>query len=238
VFVVLFLALYAVRRGGLNPHDALANALSLLREERDGALDAETRRDALELLDRADAGDPLVPVLRERVQRMPVRERRAHTPYARWRHQLAAWYRRVALRRWFGGAVVVVVVLYGLSALGTLLAVVLPDSRGVDGDATNSDLAHWVDAAAAAAMLCFIVIGLAVRRRSRVSSYRWYKRAILVSILVRQVFVFYHDQFAALVGVAFDLLIYAALTYMIAREEADVLGEPEGASRPAAVPTR
>jgi len=179
-----------------------------------------------------------VPILRERIQGMPVQERRTLTPYARWRHGLAAWYRRVALKRWFRGGVVVVVVLYGLSALGTLLAVALPDSRGVDGEAANSDLAHWVDAGAAAVMVCFIVIGLAVRRRSRVSSYRWYKRAILVSILIRQVFVFYHDQFAALVGVAFDLLIYAALSYMISREEAEARGETEGFPRPAAASTR
>jgi hypothetical protein len=238
VFVVLFLALYAVRRGRLKPHDALANALSLLREERDGALDAPARRETLALLERADPADPLVPVLRDRVLSMPVRERRNLTPYGRWRDGLAGWYRRVAVKRWFRAGVVVVVVCYGVAALATLLTVALPDSRGVDAKATNSDLAHWVDAGAAGVMVLFIAIGLAVRRRSRVSSYRWYKRAILVSILVRQVFVFYHDQFAALVGVAFDLLIYAALSYMIAREEAEALGEPEVSTRPAAVPIR
>ena len=61
VFIVLFFALYAIRRAPLRPHDSLANALSLLREERDGTLDAETKREILLLLDGADPADPLVP---------------------------------------------------------------------------------------------------------------------------------------------------------------------------------
>ena len=36
VFMVLFLLAYAIRRARMRPHDSLANALSLLREERDG----------------------------------------------------------------------------------------------------------------------------------------------------------------------------------------------------------
>ncbi len=47
VFIILFFALWAIRRAALRPHDALANALSLLREERDGMLDAETKREIL-----------------------------------------------------------------------------------------------------------------------------------------------------------------------------------------------
>ena len=58
VFIILFFALWAIRRAALRPHDALANALSLLREERDGTLDAETKREILLLLDRADPGTP------------------------------------------------------------------------------------------------------------------------------------------------------------------------------------
>ena len=57
---------------------------------------------------------------------------------------------------------------------------------------------------------------------------------VLVSLLVTQVFVFYSEQFAALSGVVFDLVLYAALTYMIGREEAEGDDVVQKGSRPLA----
>ena len=66
-----------------------------------------------------------------------------------------------------------------------------------------------------------VVAGIAVLRRSRLRAYRWFQRAVLISILVTHVFVFYDSQLAALTGLAVSLLVYAALRFAIAREEAD-----------------
>jgi hypothetical protein len=216
-FMLLFFALWLIRRARLRPHDALANALSLLREERDGALDAETRREILALLDRSNPEDPLVPVLRDRVLSMPTIERRNLTPYARWRTRLAEWYQRTAEKGWFSTLVLVVMIIYGLASLGTVLSP-FTDGEGVDGQ--NEDFATWFEAGSAGVSGILIIVGLAVRHRSRVLSYRWFKAAILVSLLITQVFVFYYDAASALVGVIINLLLYVALSYMIAREEA------------------
>jgi hypothetical protein len=221
VFIILFFALWAIRRAALRPHDALANALSLLREERDGMLDAETKREILLLLDRADPADALVSVLRERVRATPTIERRNLTPYARWRTRLAEWYQHKAEQHWFSTLVLVVMIIYGLGSLGTVVSP-FTDGEGVDGD--SHDFATWFETGSAGVTAILIGIGLAVRRRSRVASYRWFKAAILVSLLITQVFVFYYDQLSALVGVIVDLLLYAALSYMIAREEAHERG--------------
>ncbi|HSJ74128.1 MAG TPA: hypothetical protein VK904_07400 [Miltoncostaeaceae bacterium] len=217
VFILLFLTLWAIRRARLGPHDALANALSLLREERDGALDAETKREILSLLDRANPEDPLVPVLRDRVRDTPALERRNFTPYALWRTRLAEWYQRKAETSWFSTLVLVIMIVYGLGSLGTVVSP-FTDGRGVDGQ--NEDFATWFETGSAGVTAILIAVGLAVRHRSRVASYRWFKAAILVSLLITQVFVFYYDQFSALVGVIVSLLLYIALSYMIAREEA------------------
>jgi hypothetical protein len=216
-FMVLFFALWLIRRATLRPHDNLANALSLLREERDGALDGETRREILALLDGADADDPLVPVLRDRVLRMRATERRNLTPYALWRTRLAEWYQRTAEKAWFSTLVLVVMIIYGLASLATVVSP-FTDGEGVDGQ--NHDFATWFETGSAGVSGVLIVVGLAVRRRSRVTSYRWFKAAILVSLLITQVFVFYYDASSALVGVIINLLLYVALSYMIAREEA------------------
>jgi hypothetical protein len=44
---------------------------------------------------------------------------------------------------------------------------------------------------------------------------------VLLSILVTHVFVLYDSQLAALTGLAVSLLVYAALRFAIAREEAE-----------------
>jgi hypothetical protein len=236
VFMLLFFVLWAIRRARLRPHDALANALSLLREERDGTLNAETQREILALLDQADPADPLVPVLRDRVRATPATARRNFSPYALLRTRMAEWYQGVAARRWFSTLVLVIMVIYGLASLGGLLTP-FADENGVDGQ--SHDFASWFEAGSAGATALLIAIGLVVRHRSRVSAYRWFKAAILVSLLITQVFVFYHDQLSAVVGVIINFLLYLALTYMIAREEArerGVAAPPLPRSDPALAP--
>jgi hypothetical protein len=115
------------------------------------------------------------------------------------------------------------VVLYGIGAFGVAISP-LTDGTGVDGE--SSDVADWVQVASSGATALLIGIGLVVRRRSRVSAYRWFKAGIMVSLLITQVFVFYHDQFSALIGVVLSLVLYAALTYMIHQEEARELEAP------------
>jgi hypothetical protein len=158
-----------------------------------------------------------VPVLRDRVRATPELERRNLTPYALWRTRLAEWYARKAERPWFTKVILTVMVIYGLASLITVVSP-FTDGNGVDGQ--SEEVATWLESGSAGLSGVLIVIGLVVRRRSRVQSYRWFKAAILVSLLITQVFVFYYDQLSALTGVIINLVLYAALTYMIAREEA------------------
>ena len=46
-----------------------------------------------------------------------------------------------------------------------------------------------------------------------------FERSVLVSILLTYVFIFYREQFAALAGLAFNVLILIGLRMMIKREE-------------------
>jgi hypothetical protein len=45
-----------------------------------------------------------------------------------------------------------------------------------------------------------------------------YERSILVSIFITQVFIFYKEQFGALVGLAYNLIILASIKFLIRRE--------------------
>ena len=64
-----------------------------------------------------------------------------------------------------------------------------------------------------------VVLGLAKLRRDRIGAYRWFERALLVSILLTHVFIFVESQFAAVFGVGLDILLLLAVRSMIHAEE-------------------
>jgi hypothetical protein len=66
----------------------------------------------------------------------------------------------------------------------------------------------------------FVVVGIAQLLRSRLDALRTFERAVLVSILLTQVYTFYTDRFVALGGLAVNILILMTLRYLIASEHA------------------
>ena len=78
----------------------------------------------------------------------------------------------------------------------------------------------WFQGGAAAATAALIIAGLIVWRRSRLNAYRLFKFSVLVALLIGQVFAFYYDQLSAMIVTVWLLLLYAVLSYVISREEA------------------
>ena len=222
VFMILFVALAGLRRweSAMTPRDALANALSMLRSDASGGMDAETRDRIGALLDRADPADPLVGVLRAHVDGLPVGRGHRPSPYFVARAWLAERYRAVVQRRHFQTVIVVVAAAYFLTKVPLTIRV-QTDTTGLDHDTGNADLAHVVQLIAAIGSGLCVMVGVWRLRRSRASAYRWFVRAVLISIFVYEVFAFYYAQFAALSSLAIDLLLYAALSYMIGRERVE-----------------
>jgi MFS family permease len=74
----------------------------------------------------------------------------------------------------------------------------------------------------------FVLCGVIFLRRSRLFAYRMFERSILVSIFLSQVFAFYKEQFSALVGLLFNIIILLALRFMIEREKTAAALASEG----------
>jgi phosphatidylserine synthase len=99
------------------------------------------------------------------------------------------------------------------AALCWTVAVNLQESPG--------SFAGWVEFIAATTTGIFILTGVIAIHRSKLTAFRWFRRALLISILVTQVFTFYQYQFVALGALAVNLLLFAAIRYMISEEEAE-----------------
>ena len=68
-----------------------------------------------------------------------------------------------------------------------------------------------------------LVVGVLALSRSRLTAYLWFKRSVLVSILVGQPFLFYQQQLGALGELALNIVVLSTLNYMIHCEQ-DAMG--------------
>ena len=148
-------------------------------------------------------------------------ERAAHL---RWyfaiRTRAIAAYERMVGRPWFRRGLTAVLVVMGLLQCAAVLAVIL-------GRRWADVTVPAVQALSAAASSVCLGLGVIKLPGSRLDAYRWFQKGFLVSLLVTQVFLFLQSQFAALGGLAKDLLFYGALRFMLEREE-ERLGVREG----------
>ena len=65
----------------------------------------------------------------------------------------------------------------------------------------------------------FVLLGILRIRKSRLAAYRLFRTSILINIFLTEIFVFAQEEFGALVGFTFNLLVLLALSYLIDREK-------------------
>lgn len=64
-----------------------------------------------------------------------------------------------------------------------------------------------------------VIIGIGLLHQSRLSAYRMFHRAVLITVLLTQVYAFYQHQLIALGGLGINVAILLCLRYMIDQEE-------------------
>ena len=213
VFVVMFLVFNWMASRTYTPDDAVVNALEALKSASLGNLDDRQRRDALRRLERLGPRDATFAArVHELLADAPAspphpagRMRRART---RGRARYTAWSHERSF------TIVIDVFFFALAAatLGELLGFQLI------GPGIHRPSGKIAVAAASVAGL-MIIVGILLLRRDRLAAYRWFDRALLLRILVVQVFLFQEQQFAATLGLAVDLYVWVMLRSAMAIEE-------------------
>lgn len=245
IFVLLFLGLRALQsRNHFTPAEYRANALRQIEDARLG-LDRERRARVLDFLERADPFDPLVIALRAAVGESPPAALPKEGWVARMRRRTRAWYRRltqrpefarVAMGFFLGLLAVRLAMLFTAIFGGASARAALLEGRVAEWVAARTaglSFFDWAEIASALLAGVITLWGVALLRRSRLRAFRAFKRSTEVSIFLTQVFTFYREQFSALVVLAINIGIFAALQYAIEREET----APRRESKPAAEPT-
>jgi hypothetical protein len=224
VFVGLYLIIRGLeRRRGLTQIELVSNALDLVAEAARNDFDERERRRALVLLEQADQSNPLIAPIHEMlacVQALP-------TPQPRWPERM--WtrvrdaYLNFAETRAFTRLVTVIIVLWGVLSLVFTFELVLSIGLHLGGaragavtdDIGKLSVINWLNLASSTASGILVAIGVVrLRQGDRGAAYRWFERALLVSIFLTRSFAFIESQFGAVFGLGIDLLLLISINLM------------------------
>jgi hypothetical protein len=213
-FVVLFLTFRAIENRSLSHAEELANSADLVREiVLGGARRVEVSR-ALQLLDASGLQGPFADDLRAAIKSAVCLPEDRPSRTSRLAAQAWNAYDKLLAWAWFQRCVILVFI--GQAILGLATIVTLATLR-LDGRAAEASLASSLTSLISIAL---VAVGVAGLRASRLHAYRWFERSVLVSIFLTQVIVFWHNQFAALGGLIWNLALLAVLRFLIRQEQA------------------
>ncbi|MFM8303060.1 MAG: hypothetical protein ACKOA9_01990 [Actinomycetota bacterium] len=212
VFTLMFLTFNAMAARAFTPDDAVANALESLKSAALGNLDDRQRREAILRLERIGSDSPFAARVHALLADAPASPPRPPGRLRRMRTAIRGRYRAWTHRRSFTLSITIFFVVLAVSTVGEIVGLT------VQGPGFHKPAARIAVGAAAVAGL-FVLIGVVRLRHHRLSAYRWFDRALLVRILVVQVFLFQQQQFAATLGLAVDLFVWAMVRSAIAIEE-------------------
>jgi len=209
----------------------LMNALQELEEVVLHDLDRDEMRRALRLLDKSKSNDQLVIVLKDLLHHTDLVPVSKPGVWTRLKIFLENRYQKIAQWRWFHRAIILFFLIQLFIKLSYAIVLILFIGFGWDRILSVQyfqtiarriqTLSFSSGAQLAASLLSgvFVFWGIIKIRKSRVMAFRMFERSILISIFITQIFVFYHEQFTALFGLSFNIMVLFALKYMIEQEQ-------------------
>jgi hypothetical protein len=227
-FVVTYLAARGLRRRRKVTHEeTLVNALHDLEEAVLHDFQAEERARVLRELEPLAGRDPLAAELVAVVRRAAIAPGRPPTRLERLRAAAVAGYRRLAAQPGFARALVAFFVAQLVVKLGAVAVLLLRPDAGrpiaarvvlLSWTGDTLALAEWLQIGSSLGSALLVAAGVAALHRSRVLALRLFQRSILVSIFLTQVFMFYREQWAALLVLAFNVVVLLGVDFARAHE--------------------
>jgi hypothetical protein len=207
-----------------DPHETLAAAADLAVAGIAGGFSHRARRHARALADAAgdvrgaDEVRALLDVVEDDARELP-------DPISAVSRAVVTGSRKLVRVRWLPRVTVIVL------AVATLYTV----GRGVSLVASGAELPWWAVIGMVGSGVVSLVcssVGLRLVGRDRTRGYQWFRRAVLVNLLLTQIFLFRVDQWGAVTGLVVDLVLLGVVA-----AELDVLRGRAGGDGSAAEET-
>ncbi len=223
IYVVFVLLFIAGERLASDSHptsdERLAQALDIVTSATIEGYPKREREQASLLLAESDPKNPLVPALEHALARIAETPEPAASLAEREAQRVARSYSWLVGQRWFLMLVLIiagVVILFNLRSLSITILTDPVDRRLQSYVESTTGLLSIVTVIAGG----LLVAGLLFLRNSLLSAFHWFRRSVLVSLLVAQPLAFYEQQLTAVIGLALNLVLLSALEFGIARESA------------------
>jgi hypothetical protein len=226
-FVLIYVAFRDLQmRRGISREEYLVNAINDLEEAVINDLQPEERDRALRYLAAITEKDELTSGLVALIERASIQPQ-PHGWLRRIREYVVAGYEAVLARsNRFGGLITLFVLQLVVNA-GTVALIVAGNlSAGIVAEASGQrsgalgllPISDWLLMLSTLIPSIFVVFAVIALRRSRMTGLHSFHRAVLLSICFTEVFVFYRNQAAALLVLAFNLFSLACVNVVITRE--------------------
>ena len=236
-FVLIYLAFRDLQMGrGIGREEYLVNAVHDLEEAVINDLQPEERTRALRYLGAIAEKDDLTLGLAALIEHARVQPA-PHGLLRRIRGYIVAGYEAVLARaNRFGGLITLFLLQLAINAGTVVLIVAGQLSEGIVAEASGQrsgmigflPISDWLLLASALIPSIFVVISVFALRRSRMTALLFFHRAVLLSICFTEVFMFYQNQAAALLVLAFNLFSWACVNVVITRESRVRVGKTTG----------
>ena len=220
IFVILYLVFQTVgEHSSRSARATLARALDVTTTAALSGFTVDDRRRALGLLDKTNQADPVARSLRDGLFQVEARPTPEPIALVRLAGQIRDAYDRLIQRPWFPSLVIVLIVVLAVTGVVSVVTEIIRDPDFAPG---NLALTFGDSAKIAADLLVnlLLLIGLINLGRSRLAAFVWFKRAVVVSLLLVQFFSFYEAELTAAWGLLFNLALLATLNFAIRREQA------------------
>lgn len=222
IFVLLFLLFrHLEKRTKLTKKEYLVNTFEFLQEAVSQDLDVEEKKKTLHLLRKCDPGNPIVQVLKDVFSRIDLVPAPEPGFYAVFKNILRRYYYFLLRNKWFNRSIALFFIIKSFIDIFGITLIIFSLWNNRIGDSTflgNESIHRWGELLSSTVAGIFTIVGAMQIYRSRLFSYKMFYRSLLVSIFFTQYFVFYREQFSAIILLFFNILLLVGLRYMISQE--------------------
>jgi hypothetical protein len=225
IFMLMFIIFSIISRNTrLTPREYELNALNQLEEAALRDLDVVEKQRLVEVLARADQTSPLVRELRHFVRRLEAVPPPPPGRLTRWLKRVDRAYENFWRRPSGRRLISVTFVGQSIILLLVVLASVFDNFNAVTdiftpGNSYNNQLLVAELVTSAMSSLLAIAGAYKLFRGSRLEAFEFFRRSLLINLLLTEFFAFCRIQFGALPGFTVNLLLFIALQYAIAEEK-------------------
>lgn len=234
IYIIFIFIIISVRfihkRQVYSEEEFLINALRKMEEVASDNLNEDEKNVALSYLKKTNPEDPLAISLKNLLTRTDVVPPPHPSYFVRIKNNLRNFYYKITQIPVFPVALILFFTIQLLIKLGYVIVLIFFKGLGLEQILNiqifsilalrleDLTFIEWAKFFSSLLSGVFVLLGIINIYRSRLMALKMFERSILVSIFLTQVFIFYEEQFVALFGLSFNLLILVALRYMIHKE--------------------